>query len=395
MGFKNGSEKPKQVQQLKMLTDDANNSFMSWDGQIYHNDLIRSIIRVKARTVGKAIATHVRKDAMGLTVNPQPYMRILLEEPNPIMTMQQMLEKVVTQLELNNNAFIYINRDAQGFPIGLYPIVSTGIQVYQSPTNEYLLQFNLKNSRTVTFKYSDLIHLRQDFHDNELFGAPNHESLRQLMEVQGTLDQGIVKAIKNSNVIQWLLKFNSNLSPDDLKKSTKAFVDSFLTIENADFAGAASVDNKLDAIRVEPKSFMPNADIQKETNKRIYSYFNIHEGIVQSKYTEDEWIAFYESVIEPIVKQLSDAFTQKLFTRKERSYGNKIVFEGSNLSFASMKTKLELVKMVDRGILSPNEMREFFSMSPVPHGNEYLIRLDTVKQGDESQAQASLAKGGE
>lgn len=364
-------------QQLKLITSNTFNSFSSWSGDIYDNDLIRSIVKVKARTVAKSIGKHIRNDGNILKVNPEPYMRFLLEEPNPIMTMQQLLEKAITQLELDNNAFIYINRDINGYPIGLYPIIYTSIQVYQSTTNEYALGFELINGGRLTVMYEDLIHLRQDYHKNELFGSPNHQALKELLNVQTTLDQGIIKAIKNSNLIQWLLKYHNNLSPDDLKKSTKQFVDSFLNIESTDFAGAASIDNKMDAERVEPKGIMPQSDMQKEINKRIYSYFNTNEKIIQSDYNENEWIAFFESCIEPILKQLSDVFTRKLFTRKERAFGNKIVFEGSDLAFASMRTKLALVAMVDRGALNPNEWRGAFNMAPVPHGDEYLLRKDT------------------
>jgi len=206
------------------------------------------------------------------------------------------------------------------------------------------------------------------------------------MDVVGTIDQGIIKAIKNSNVVQWLLKYNANLNPDDLKKNTQEFVNSFLNMDS-ESVGAAATDNKFDAQRVEPKSFVPNAEQMEKTTQRIYSYFNINEKIIQSSYSENEWIAFYESAIEPIIVQLSNEFTRKLFTRKERSFGNKIVFEGSNLAFASMSTKLQLVQMVDRGIMSPNEVREILNMHPVEHGDEYLLRLDTAKQSERTNEQ--------
>ena len=38
------------------------------------------------------------------------------------------------------------------------------------------------------------------------------------MEIVNTTDQGIVKAVKNSNIIRWLLKFNQTLRPEDIKK---------------------------------------------------------------------------------------------------------------------------------------------------------------------------------
>ncbi|MFP3467901.1 phage portal protein, partial [Leifsonia sp. SIMBA_070] len=87
-------------------------------------------------------------------------------------------------------------------------------------------------------------------------------------------------------------------------------------------------------------NFVPNAEQMDRTIQRIYSFFNINEKIIQSKYNEDEWNAFYESEIEPIARQLSEEFTRKIFSRTERGYGNKIIFEASSLQYASMQTKL-------------------------------------------------------
>lgn len=55
----------------------------------------------------------------------------------------------------------------------------------------------------------------------------------------------------------------------------------------------------------------------------LYRYYNVNENILMSKFTETEWNAFYESVIEPIALQLSLEFTFKLLTERERGFGNK------------------------------------------------------------------------
>ncbi|WP_219710395.1 phage portal protein, partial [Clostridioides difficile] len=111
------------------------------------------------------------------------------------------------------------------------------------------------------------------------------------------------------------------------------------------------------------ESYVPNAAQMDKAVQRLYSFFNTNEKIIQSKYTEDEWRAYYESEIEPVGLQLSNQYTEKLFTKKERSFGNKIIFEASNLQYASMSTKLNLVQMVDRGSLTPNEWRKIMNLS--------------------------------
>ena len=163
---------------------------------------------------------------------------------------------------------------------------------------------------------------------------------------------------------------------EDVKKNVKSFVEDYLAIESETF-GAAGVDAKAEAIRIEPKDYVPNAAQTDRTIERIQSFFNTNKKIVQSNYTEDEWTAYYEAEIEPVVVQMHGTYTVGLFTRKERGFGNKIVFEANNLQCASLTTKLAFQAMVDRGAMTPNEWRETMNMAPLVGGDEPIRRLDT------------------
>lgn len=374
----------KVVSRVELMTDHGD-GFFSWNGKIYESDIVRSAIRPKARAIGKAVAKHIRDNDQGLKINPEPYLRFLLEEPNPLMSGQQLQEKLITQLELNNNAFAYIKRDKNGIPIEIYPITTIGAQAVIKGSRLYI-RFNLLNGREVTFKYSDIIHLRKDYNEDDIFGTSNADSLAPLMEIVNTTDQGIVKAVKNSNIVKWLLQFKQTLRPEDLKKQAKQFVEDYLDVES-DSVGVAATDAKADAQQVEPKSYVPNEKQMDKTVQRIYSFFNTNEKIVQASYNEDEWISYYESAVEPDVIQLSNEYTRKIFSRRERGHGNKIIFESSDLSFASMRTKLELKDMVDRGAMTPNEWRSVLNLAPYEGGDEFIRRLDTAKVEDEKSSE--------
>lgn len=359
---------------MKMVTTWGEH-YYSWNGRLYDSDIVRSCIRPKVKAVGKLVAKHIRQDAKGLTVNPDANIRFILSEPNPFMTGQMFQEKVATQLCLNNNAFILVIKDDNEKPMQLYPIPCVLCET-QYINDELYLKFQYRNGKSNTFRYDQIIHLRQDFNENDIFGESPAKALSSMMEVIGTIDQGIVKAIKNSGIIRWLLKFTKSMRPEDVKENVKSFVENYLNIESDTF-GAAGVDAKADAVRIEPKDFVPNAAQTQETIKRIYSFFNTNEKIVQSKWNEDEWNAYYEAEIEPLAIQLGETYSVRLFSRKERGHGNKIVFTASNLQCASLSTKLAFVSMVDRGAMTPNEWRETMNMAPIADGDKPIRRLDT------------------
>lgn len=372
------------VSRYKMVTE-RGEGFYSYNGNLYASDIVRSCIRPKTQAIGKAVAKHIRTDQVTTQVNPEVYIRFLLEEPNPYMSGQMLQEKLANQLALNNNAFALIERNENGLATSIYPINSSSVEALENNQGQVFLRFLIRG-KYYTFRYSDVIHLRRDFNGNDIFGENPAKALTQLMDIISTTDQGIVKAIKNSNIIKWLLKFNTTLREEDIKRQTKEFVDSFLSIDS-EASGAAATDAKFDAQQVDPKNYVPNSTQTKGTVDRIYSFFNTNENIIQSSYNEDQWISYYEAEIEPVLIQMSNEFTRKLFTRRERGFGNKIIFESSNLNFASMQTKLNLVQFVDRGIMNPDEVRAILNMAPIPDGlgQAYIRRLDTreIEEGGE------------
>lgn len=359
---------------LQMVTTWGEN-YYAWNRRLYDSDIIRSCLRPKVKAIGKLTGKHIRDGDGGLKVNPDANIRFLLSEPNPHMTGQQFQEKVATQLCLNNNAFILIIRDENGKPLQLYPIPCVSCEtVYQD--NELFLKFYYRNGKSGIFPYTQIIHLRQDFNEGDIFGESPAKAITTMMEVIGTIDQGIIKAIKNSGIIRWLLTFSSSLRPEDIKENVKSFVDNFLSVESETF-GAAGTDSKANVTRIEPKDYVPNALQTEKTVSRIYSFFNTNEKIIQSRWSENEWNAYYEAEIEPLAIQLGATYTVRLFSRKERGFGNRIVFEASNLQCASLQTKLGFQAMVDRGAMTPNEWRATMNMTPLPGGDAPIRRLDT------------------
>lgn len=370
-------DKPTVSPTYRMVVSEGN-GFFSWNGNLYQSDIIRSIVRTKSQAVGKAIAKHVRNDVP----YPDIYMKLLLKQPNPVMTGQMLQEKLATMLELNNNAFALILRDGNGFPTAIYPISSaTSFEGIIDKQGTVYVRFYMKQGIIYTFRYSDLIHLRKDYSDNEIFGTPLDGTLTDLMDVVNSADKGIVKAVENSNAIRWLLQYNTSIRPDDLKEQTKQFADNYLSTESDSF-GVAAVDSKAEAKQVQVNPYVPGKDQLTNVTERIYSLFNINQSIIQSNYNENQWISFYESQIEPVLMQLSDQFTLKLFNTRQQAFGNEIIFESSSMTYASMQTKLSLVNFADRGILSPNEIRSYFNLPPREGGDEFILRKDTGKAND-------------
>lgn len=374
----------KKVAGVELMTQ-TGNSYISWRGSVYQSDIVRSCMRPKVKAIGKLVGKHIRDQlnqdgSHNLQINPSMNIRMLLEEPNPLMTGQELQEKMAAQLILNSNAFALILRDDMGSPTDIYPIVPVTAEALYGPSGDLRLRFLMPNSKVYTFAYDDVIHLRQDFNENDIFGTPISQALTPLLDVVTTTDQGVINAIKNSSVIRWLLKFSNSMRPEDLKAQAKEFAANFLATNGG--TGVAAVDAKAEATQINPTDYVPNAAQMDRTTRRIFDLFNTNEKIVSSSYTEDEYNSYFDAEVEPVEIQLGGEYTRKLFSRRERAFGNKIVFEAGAWDSASISTKLSLQAMVDRGAMTPNEWRATFNLAPVPGGDDPIRRLDTATVDD-------------
>ena len=368
------NRKSETVTRYQIVSEKGNGTFI-YSGKIYQSDIVTACLAPYKKAVGKLSPLHVRKLKENTEIFPEPYMRFLLEEPNTLLTMQKTLEKIVSPLILSGNAFILIVRDINGYPLELFPIPAVSAEaVYMN--SELSLKFVYQNGKTYTHRYDDIIHLRTNMVENDLFGEPVMPALSKLVNLVETIDKGMEKAIKNSNVIKWLIRFNSSMRPDDMEKQIKLFDETYMDVDKGH--SAVAHDIKSDVQQVNFQNYVPNFPITESIRQRIYSLLGVNEKIVQGTFNEDEWNSFYESSIEPIALDLQNEFTRKLFTRKERSFGNKIIFAANTLSCASLSTKLQFVSMVDRGAMVPNEWRDLFNYAPIENGDKPIRRLDTA-----------------
>lgn len=391
-GNKPSKEADNTYTRFELLSSNSN-SISPWNGRIYDNDIVRSCLRPISTNLGKLNFKYVRNTSDGLKIIKNGQIYYLLKYPNAYMTMQKLLEKLVNQYEIEGNAYAYVKRDDSNNPIAIFPISArrTELKEYDG---ELYMKFTFSIGKHKTVPYYDVIHLRKDFNENDIFGTDSGLALQNIMKVLDTTDKGVIQAIKNSAVIKWMLKFKTALNPKDKEKEINKFAESYLDVDNQDNKNVAATDPRYDAEQVKDNNFIPNEKQMESYTKRLYSYFGVNEKIVNNSYSEDEWNAFYESKIEPIAREFTEQLTKILFTKHELECGNEIVFEPSSLQFASMSTKLSLVQMVDRNSMTPNEWRKVMNLGPIENGDKPLRRLDTAVVNTEDDIKIETVEGG-
>ena len=368
-------KKEKPIQTKTMTTFKELGSYRSQFGtfgsDMYQSDAVRTCIRALSEHTSKANPRCTNKDIQ----------RLLALNPNKYMNGKDMLAKLRNILEVKNTAFLYIERDNKNQVIGFYPVPFYSFQGVESGNRLFVkFIFHGDSVRHLVLPWEDLAVIRKDYLWSDI-GGENNKPLFKTLDVVNTMDDGIQNAVKSTANLRGILKSTkAMLSPEDLKKQKETFVKDYMNLENE--GGIASLDATQDFKEINLKPTTASAEESDAYIERIYKYFGVSKKIIQSNYSESEYDAFYESRIEPFLVALSLELTRKIFTSREISYDNEVWYESNRLQYASAKTKISMVALVDRGLMTPNEYRELFNMPPYEGGDEFVLRLDTSKTGD-------------
>ena len=342
--------------------------FSSYSGGVYEMDMTVSAIHSFANHVSKANPKIKGSSYKNIEKQFQVYM-------NDTMTTSQFLYRSATIFKCENNVFIIPIYDQYHFVSGWYPISTIGAKIQN--TNGILMLTYQLSGVSYTIPYNEVIHIRSHHYKNELMGDGNM-SLYPTLTLIDTQNQGIVNGIQQSNVIRFLAKLANVLKPDDMKKERQRLIDDNLS--NTNTGGVLLFDSKYaDIKQVESKPFIVDAEQAEYIRNNVHSYFGTNENILQNKFNESEWNAYYEGEIEPFLIQLSQGMTRVMFTSREISFDNFVIWEASRLQYASTDTKLNLItQLFDRGFISHNEGLSILNLPPIDDekANRRYIRLE-------------------
>src|SRR5699024_6119376 len=300
------------------------------------------------------------------------------------------LYRLATILSVNTTAFIIpLYGEDMRTIVGYYPLLPQNTEVIEVRGDPWL-RYTFANGQKAAIELESVGILTNYQFENDFFGDGNEPLMPtlQLMDIQ---KQGMQEAVKQSANIRFMAKLGQTVRPDDLEREQKMFSKQNLSADNQ--SGVMMFDAKYsDVKQIESKPFVIDDKQTEQIKQNVFNYFGINEDILQNKFSEDTWNAFYEGSIEPFAIQLGLVMTNMTFTDKEIAHGNQIMWTANRLQYASNKTKLEMsTQLLDRGVLTINQVNEIWNLPPVEDGDKRFIRreyvdvenLDKEMEGDE------------
>lgn len=358
--------------------------YSQFGDNIYASETVQQALKCIVDEMKKLKPTHVRYKGN----DPVPVkgdIQNVLDNPNPIMTTSEFLEKTMWLLLMNYNVFIvptyktWID-DNTGVERrqyeSMYPLNPTNVTFIEDASGRMYVQLMFWNGYETTIPYDDVIHVRCNYSVNEYMGGnrlgqPDHEALLKTLELNNSLLDGVAKAMKASYSINGVVKYNTLMDDGRTEAALKELENKLKNNES----GFLPIDLKADFTPLEHKSQIVDDSTLKFVDEKILRHFGVPLSILTGDFTKEQYEAFYNKTLEQFVIAISQAFTKKMFTDRERAFGNKIELYPKDLIFMTISQTLEMINILSpTGGLFENEKRVALGLAPLPEleGKRYM-----------------------
>lgn len=348
--------------------------FSQFGDNIYASDIVQSVVDCIVTEMTKLTPHHIRKEGKD-RVPVKGSIQEMLNDPNPLMTKSDFMSKVIWNLFLNYNSIIYpvyewVNsgdgKRSKKY-IAMYPLQPRYVDFMEDDTGELFVRMRFKNMQEFTLPYGDVIHIRYKFSFNDFLGGnengqPDNDALLKLLSMNENMMEGALKAMKSSFNVNGILKSGSVMDRDKVQAMVNEFNERLKNNES----GILGVDGKAEYVAITKKIAIVDAETLKFIDERILRNFGVSMAILKGDYTKEQYEAFYQKKLEPLIVAISQAFTKTLFTEREKQCGNEIIFLPKELVFMNTTQVLEAIRILgDAGELYSNEKRLALGLEPL------------------------------
>ncbi len=349
--------------------------FSQFGTDIYASDVVQQAIGCIVSEVKKLQIEHIREVSSDyMTINDD--LSRVLKRPNQLMTMSDFLEKITWLLFLNYNVFIiptyYEWKDKKTGKTrkkydGLYPIQPSQVEFIEDPSNNLYVKFRFTNGTEYTLNYRDIIHIKKNYSVNQYMGGneqgqPDNGPLLKTLNLNHQLLQGIAKAMNASYTVSGVVKFNQMLDGGKTEAALKELEKKLQRSES----GFLPLDIKADFMPLKKDVKLIDGKTLEFIDSKIIRNYGTSLAILTGDFTKEQYAAFYQKAIEPIVISYGQGFEKTLISDNQFGRGNRIKLFPAELIFMSTDQTLEMIRLLgDSGTLYENEKRVALGKKPL------------------------------
>ena len=389
---------------LAEVLSDSRAVFSSFGNDIYFSDLVKNCVDRIATEISKIVVVSVTEKENSISRLNDDITRLFKYQPNPLQTTKDFLAACEWLRRKHMNAFIYpqyeIVTAANGQEFrrytAFYPLNPTSAELGHFEDGRWAIKFLWRDGSSNVLPYDSVIHMKWRRGVSMLMGGGNDfgnvddaNILRSLKTLDEIL-QGLPKMIASSLNLNGVLSVKTVVEKAALEQAAKDFESRIFKSDS----GIVAVGLEGDYTPINKAFPQVPETVLKFLKDIIRERYGVSEAILSGDYDGKQHAAFYQTCIEDFLIEFEQSFTERLFTQREKDVGHRIKCYYSRIAYMDAAEKRELAQLArDTGLMTINEMRELYGMSPLPNGegDRRLQSLNYVNalQADNYQVDAN------
>ena len=196
-----------------------------------------------------------------------------------------------------------------------------------------------------------------------------------------------LKLAETKGSLKGFIRFNTKLADNSMKEYAKKRVKNIL--ETAEDGGMGYLDKDEEFIELSNTYETISSDEIGQLKEQLYQAFGMNERLFTCDYSEEQYRAYFSSVLKVYQRVISEEINRKLFTQTARTQGQKVLVYYDYFDIASLKDLSDFAfKSKYSALMSANEIREIFGYGAYEGGDVYesnknAIDIDELHSSDD------------
>lgn len=343
------------------------------------------------QTMGQMVTQYQRMNGEGGNFIEDRYGKngmlnyLLQVRPNPLMTASQMQEQIEYRKIYYGNAYVYIERGADGYPVNLWLCTGGG---YDPLSNRYNLVYNSDRGPRMKIECDarDVLHFKNVFMTEDMYmGIPTIDYAFKTLTIAATGDeqalQDMAKGGKHKILIQEqkepTMGTRGRVSPDELRKTAKIFsqdwqANDVVILDNV--ADAKIISQTAQQLQLlEQRGYSDEALCRLMGVPKIIAI--VGDGGGNYRMPEHATQEFLLRTIQPRIREHEDELNSKLLSPGDFGKRRIHVCELA-LKRLDAKGQAEIDKLHLESGWSVNEIRNQYDLPNIPDGDDHYVSMN-------------------
>lgn len=217
-----------------------------------------------------------------------------------------------------------------------------------------------------------------------IFENPKQNLSIQLNKVTNLIDDALrslsYKVNEKPSTLRGLLKVPTKVADKELKKEAEERVSNILDAAQGSGIGYLQKDEEFQELT--NKYGTASKEEMEFLKEQLYNSFGINDSLFTCDYTEDQYRAYYQSILKLYIRVISEEINRKYFSKTARTQGQKLLFYVDLFDIASLKDLNEFAfKQKYSGNMNSNEIREIFGYGAYEGGEVFETNKNAVQIG--------------